>query len=104
MVRGQASRLRSIRGLREPRPDEAQASTERHKPDQQGKGLGDKLLDHAEGIARSLGFDEIQLYTNAAFASNLSFYSRRGYQEHRRGMVVPGGVTVFMRKRIKVSG
>jgi GNAT superfamily N-acetyltransferase len=74
------------------------------RPDQQGKGLGGKLLDHAEGLARSLGFDEVQLYTNAAFASNLSFYSRRGYEEFRRGTVVPGSLTVFMRKRIKVSG
>ena len=72
------------------------------RPDQQGKGIGDQLLLHAEGLARSLGFDEIQLYTNAAFASNLSFYSRRGYQEYRRGTVVPGTVTVFMMKRINV--
>lgn len=72
------------------------------RPDQQGKGMGDRLLLHAEGLARSLGFDETQLYTNAAFASNLSFYSRRGYQEYRRATVVPGSITVFMRKRIEV--
>jgi len=74
------------------------------RPDQQGKGLGGKLLHHAERVARSLGLDEIQLYTNAAFASNLSFYSQRGYQEYRRGTVVPGSVTVFMRRKIEVSG
>ena len=73
------------------------------RPDQQGKGLGGMLLLHAEGLARSLGFDEIQLYTNAAFASNLSFYSRRGYEECRRAIVVPGSVTVFMRKRLNLS-
>jgi N-acetylglutamate synthase-like GNAT family acetyltransferase len=73
------------------------------RPDQQRKGLGDKLLHHAEELARFLGFYEIQLYTNAAFASNLSFYSQRGYQEYRRETVVPGSVTVFMRKRIEVS-
>jgi N-acetylglutamate synthase-like GNAT family acetyltransferase len=70
------------------------------RPDQQGKGLGDKLLLHAESLARSFGFDELQLYTNAAFASNLSFYARRGYQEFRRATVVPGSVTVCMRKQI----
>jgi GNAT superfamily N-acetyltransferase len=73
------------------------------RPDQQGKGLGSKLLDHAERFAASLGLDEIRLYTNAAFASNLSFYSRRGYQEYERGSLLPGSVTIFMRKRIKAS-
>ena len=73
------------------------------RPDQQGKGLGGKLLDHAEGFARSLGLNEIRLYTNAAFAANLSFYSRRGYQEYRRGSLLPGSETIFMRKRIKAS-
>jgi len=74
------------------------------RPDHQGKGVGERLLLHAEGLARSMGLDEIQLYTNAAFASNLEFYSRRGYQEYRRGTVVPGSVTVYMRKRICLSG
>ena len=67
------------------------------RPDQQGKGIGDQLLLHADGLAASLGVDEIRLYTNAVFASNLAFYSRRGYEEYRRGSVVPGSVTVYMR-------
>jgi hypothetical protein len=48
-----------------------------------------------------LGLDEIHLYTNAAMSSNLDFYGRRGYREFRRGTVVPGTVTVFMKKKIK---
>src|ERR1700675_2129626 len=74
------------------------------RPDQQGKGIGERLLLHAEGLARAMGLDEIQVYTNAAFASNLAFYSRRGYQEYRRGSVLPGSVTVYMRKKIEVVG
>jgi GNAT superfamily N-acetyltransferase len=74
------------------------------RPDRQGKGLGGELLHGADELARSLGFDEIRLYTNAAFASNLSFYFRRGYKEYRRGTLIPGSVTVFLRKRIKASG
>jgi GNAT superfamily N-acetyltransferase len=70
------------------------------RPDRQGRGLGDRLLDHAEWFARSLGLGEIQLYTNAMMVSNLDFYGRRGYQEFRRGTIVPGAVSVFMRKRI----
>ena len=71
------------------------------RPDQQGKGLGSKLLDHAERLALSLGLNEARLYTNAAFALNLAFYSRRGYQEYQRGSLLPGSVTIFMRKKVK---
>jgi N-acetylglutamate synthase-like GNAT family acetyltransferase len=70
------------------------------RPDRQGKGLGETLLHHAEGIARSLGFKEIHLYTNCVFASNLAFYSRRGYQEYRRGTIVPASIAVFMKKQL----
>ncbi len=73
------------------------------RPDQQGKGLGNRLLQHAEWFARSLSLDEIHLYTNAVMASNLNFYRGRGYQEYRRGTIVPGSVTVFMRKKIGLS-
>jgi GNAT superfamily N-acetyltransferase len=74
------------------------------RPDQQGKGLGEWLLQHAEGIARSLDLEEMRLYTNAAFTSNIAFYAKRGYEEYRRGAIVPGTTTVFMRKRISRGG
>jgi phosphoribosylglycinamide formyltransferase 1 len=73
------------------------------RPDQQGRGLGDKLLYQAERFA-SLGLEEIRLYANAMMTSNLDFYGRRGYQEFRRGTVVPGTVSVFMRKRDHAPG
>src|SRR5579864_6855322 len=73
------------------------------RPDRQGKRIGGKLLRHAEGLARSLGLNETQLYTNAAFASNLSFYSHRGYREFRRGTIVPGSVTVYMAKTLEAQ-
>jgi GNAT superfamily N-acetyltransferase len=73
------------------------------RPDRQGKGIGGRLLDHAERYARSLGCEEVELYTNAAMASNLDFYRRRGYQEHHRGMIVPGTESVFMRKQISLQ-
>src|SRR5262249_15795228 len=73
-------------------------------PDQQGKGRSDKLLRHAEGFACSLGLSEIRLYTNAAFASNLDFYSRRGYAEFLRETRIPGSVTVHMAKRLVGAG
>ncbi|MEQ1522032.1 MAG: GNAT family N-acetyltransferase [Aestuariivirga sp.] len=70
-------------------------------PNQQGKGLGDLLLNHAEIIARSLHLSELQLYTNAAFISNIDFYARRGFQEFHREPFPAGGVTVHMKKMIE---
>lgn len=70
------------------------------RPDQQGKGYGYKLLHHAEELSRSLRFAEIRLYTNAAFASNLAFYSRSGYREFLRDTMVLGILTVHMMKQL----
>jgi ribosomal protein S18 acetylase RimI-like enzyme len=70
------------------------------RPGGQGQGLGDALLRHAESTARARGFAEVRLYTNALFQSNIDFYTRRGYEDYRRGSVVPGSVTVFMRKAL----
>ena len=70
------------------------------RPDQQGRGIGDRLLRHAEELAGSLGLDEVRLYTNAAFAANLAFYSRRGYREDRRAAIIPGTVAVYLSKRV----
>jgi GNAT superfamily N-acetyltransferase len=67
-------------------------------PHAQGRGLGETLLRHAEDVALSLGLAGMRLYTNAAFTSNLGFYARRGYEEYRRDVMVPGSITVFMRK------
>jgi N-acetylglutamate synthase-like GNAT family acetyltransferase len=70
------------------------------RPDHQGKRIGELLLKHAESIARSLHLAELQLYTNAAFISNIEFYARRGFQEFRRVPFHAGGVTVQMKKII----
>jgi GNAT superfamily N-acetyltransferase len=74
------------------------------RPDQQGRGLGDGLLNHAERFARSLGLDEIRLYTNMRMTSNQAFYGRRGYQEFGRGTTGPGLVAVLMRKTLTLPG
>jgi GNAT superfamily N-acetyltransferase len=68
-------------------------------PDQQGKGLGDLLLGHARNLARDLGYREIRLYTNAAFAANIAFYAKRGFSEYSREAFPKGGHLVRMKHR-----
>ncbi len=66
----------------------------------QGRGLGSKLLAHAEAVAASLGCDEIRLYTNSLFAMNVQLYRRRGYHVDREE-AFKGGVTVHMSKQLR---
>jgi GNAT superfamily N-acetyltransferase len=59
----------------------------------QGRGLGRKLLAHAEQVATSLGHSEIKLYTNKLFAENVRLYQKLGYgidreEEFKDGFVV----------------
>ncbi len=69
-------------------------------PEHQGKGIGDALLHHANDVARSLRLPELRLYTNAAFASNLAFYTRRGFEAFRREPLPDGGELVHMKRRV----
>lgn len=68
-------------------------------PSCQGKGLGRKLLDHAERLAASLGYSEIKLYTNRHFTGNQAFYERLGYRVEREEDFM-GGVTVHMQRTV----
>ena len=65
----------------------------------QGRGLGRKLMAHAELLAREQGFDTIRLYTNQRFAENIALYRRLGYQIDREE-VVPVGVVTHMSKQL----
>ena len=62
-----------------------------------GKGLGRRLLAHAEHLAASLGHRQIRLYTNKRFAENVQFYLRLGYGIDREEPFL-GGMTVHMSK------
>jgi ribosomal protein S18 acetylase RimI-like enzyme len=68
-------------------------------PDHQGRGLGRRLLEHAERLAASLGLPELRLYTNQLFAANIAFYRRFGYVVDREEPFM-GGFTVHMSKRL----
>jgi ribosomal protein S18 acetylase RimI-like enzyme len=62
-------------------------------PSFQGRGLGRRLMAHAEVLARELGFDTIRLYTNQRFAENIALYRRLGYRVDREEDVKVGTVT-----------
>ena len=68
-------------------------------PDFQGRGLGRKLMAHAEVLARELGFDTIRLYTNQRFAENIALYRKLGYRVDREE-VLPVGIVTHMSKTL----
>ena len=68
-------------------------------PEAQGRGLGARLLTHAEGLARDRDFNEVRLYTNRLFAENVTFYGRRGYRIDGE-TAFKGGFIVHMSRRL----
>ena len=68
-------------------------------PSFQRMGLGAKLLAHAETIANIHGHQALKLYTNKAFATNITFYSNHGYLIEREDPFLEG-YTVFMIKTL----
>jgi ribosomal protein S18 acetylase RimI-like enzyme len=65
----------------------------------QKRGLGRRLMAHAETVALGLGYRELRLYTNKSFAENVTLYQRLGYTIDREEEF-RGGFTVYMSKRI----
>jgi GNAT superfamily N-acetyltransferase len=49
----------------------------------QRRGLGRRLLAHAEEVGVSLGYGEIRLYTNERFVGNVALYLKLGYRIDR---------------------
>lgn len=68
-------------------------------PEHQGKGLGRRLVEFAEGQARERGYAEIRLYTHVAMEINVGYYESFGWQETHRAEQA-GYQRIFMRKRI----
>jgi GNAT superfamily N-acetyltransferase len=66
----------------------------------QGRGLGRKLMAHAEQVAASLGHSDIKLYTNKLFAENVRLYQKLGYGVDREEEF-KGGFVVHMSKQVQ---
>jgi len=67
----------------------------------QGQGVGGRLLETAESLARRHGLDEIRLYTNEVMIDNVGFYQRRGFVETGR-LFHEGYHRIFFSKRLSV--
>jgi ribosomal protein S18 acetylase RimI-like enzyme len=65
----------------------------------QGRGLGRRLMAHAEAVATAMGHTEVRLYTNKLFAENVRLYQRLGYRIDREETWA-GGETVYMSKPV----
>lgn len=68
-------------------------------PRHQGKGIGKKLLAHAEQVAASLGLKVLRLYTNKRFTENVQLYLRHGYAIDREEPL-KDGFLVHMSKHV----
>lgn len=68
-------------------------------PDQQGHGLGRRLLTLAETLADAAGCEEIRLLTNGVFKANIALYEKVGYAITGREAFM-GGTTIYMTKTL----
>lgn len=69
-------------------------------PSYQGKGLGHRLMAHAEQVATQLNLSLLKLLTNGAFTENIRLYQKLGYRIDREWPFM-GGVTVDMSKKLE---
>jgi ribosomal protein S18 acetylase RimI-like enzyme len=68
-------------------------------PARQGRGLGRRLIAHAEGEARARGFAELRLYTHETMTENMELYRLLGFMETHRATEA-GYARVYMRKPV----
>ena len=69
------------------------------RPENQGRGLGRRLLGWAEALADDAALPELRLLTNEAFADNVALYQKLGYRIDEREPFM-GGITLYMSKRV----
>ena len=69
------------------------------RPEHQGKGVGQALLELADAEALDQGYQEIRLRTNKAMIDNLDMYRRSGWTEMQSGE--PEGHNISMRKLLR---
>jgi ribosomal protein S18 acetylase RimI-like enzyme len=69
-----------LMGIRETEPDEFYVYTLAIQPDFQSRGLGGRLLEHAQNKARAAGLRKCSLGVTMDNERAVKFYQRRGYE------------------------
>lgn len=64
-----------------------------------GKGLGKRLMEFAEDLARDRGWRDLDLYTHELMTENIAMYLRLGYVETGRRQE-QGYDRIYMRKTL----
>ena len=72
------------------------------RPEHQGKGVGQALLELADSEALSQSYREIHLYTNIDMTENIDMYKRSGWTEMQSDM--QEGHRIYMRKVLQPHG
>ena len=75
--------------LRRTSPDTAELKRMRVRPDLQGRGYGQALLDALHRRAAELGYSTLYLDTTVQQRVAQHFYVKNGYREVRRGNIGP---------------
>lgn len=83
----------------EARPDHYWVENLAVLPSAQGRGLGRRLLAHAETLAGAAGLTEIRLLTNGRMAANRALYRSVGYTETAEEPFMESTV-VYLSKRL----
>jgi ribosomal protein S18 acetylase RimI-like enzyme len=70
-------------------------------PAWQGKGLGVRLMRHAEELARAAHLRGTRLYTNKLMTENIAFYEALGYSFEKETHHDQGTVAAHMTRPVK---
>jgi ribosomal protein S18 acetylase RimI-like enzyme len=81
------------------RPDDLLIINVAVASEQQGRGLGQRLLAHADDLARQAGRRTVRLYTNARMTENIARYTRLGFG-FERSEELEVGTVVHMAKHL----
>ena len=73
-------------------------------PDQQGRGIGTRLLAAVERRGADAGAAAAELFTGSLSEANLRLYVREGYHESQRVQGDDGIEQVFLRKTLTAEG